>query len=347
MTTARRTSDISGPRRSTVAILAVLAAVLCGAATLEVAIIRPGGSASPVAAPEVGVGAPSAASSVGVESVGVESALRASPSPRSSTIAPTPSSPATLIPTAATVGAETLEPDLVLLGSWTVNYVVGPANGDGANIVIPLKRLDGRVIKPGGTFDFWAALGEVSRRAGYRRGAIIVGHHLDIDGALAGGICTVSTALFDAAARAGLPITARTSHSGYLAKYPLGLDAAVAKGDTFRQTMAFRNDTTQPIVIRTVSTPGTARVDLYGKAALGRTVEFSQPAVSHRQTAHDRHVATSSLPRGEHRRAEDRSDGMTVVVKRTVRAADGQVLRRDTWVSVYRWLDGLVLDGTG
>ena len=57
--------------------------------------------------------------------------------------------------------------------------------------------------------------------------------------------------------------------------------------------------------------------------------------------------ATSSLPRGEHRRVDARSDGMTVVVTRTVRAADGHVLRRDRWVSAYRWLEGVVLDGTG
>jgi vancomycin resistance protein YoaR len=248
-----------------------------------------------------------------------------------------------------TVGAGplvSLEPDLVLLGSWTVVYVVGPDNGKGANIVIPLKRLDGLVIKPGATFDFWTAVGEVTRRTGYRPGAIIVGHHVDPDGALAGGICTVSTALFDAAARAGLQITARTGHGGYLAKYPLGLDAAVAKGDHGRQTLAFRNDTSGSIVIRTVSTPGVARVDLYGPAALGRTVEFSAPVISHRRPAHDRHVRTTSLRHGEHRRAQDRSDGMTVVVTRTVRAADGHLIRRDRWTSVYRWLEGIVLDGT-
>ena len=124
-----------------------------------------------------------------------------------------------------------LQPDLVLLGSWTVAYVVGPENGDGANIEIPLRHLDGLVIKPGATFDFWRAVGEVSRGTGYRRGAIIVGNQIDPDGALAGGICTVSTALFDAAARAGLQIVSRTSHGGYLEKYQLGLDAAVAKGD--------------------------------------------------------------------------------------------------------------------
>jgi vancomycin resistance protein YoaR len=109
--------------------------------------------------------------------------------------------------------------------------------------------------------------------------------------------------------------------------------------------MAFRSDTDEPIVIRTVSTPGIARVDLYGTTPIDRTVEFSEPAISHRHRAHDRHLRTSTLGRGEHRRVEDRSDGMTVVVIRTVRDGGGHVLRPDKWTSVYRWLDGLILDG--
>jgi hypothetical protein len=239
------------------------------------------------------------------------------------------------------------DPGPVLLGSSTIMYEVGRENGQGANIEIPLRHIDGLVIEPGATFDFWEAVGEVSRRTGYRQGGLIVGNHIEETGALAGGICTVSTALFDAAARAGLRIVRRTSHGGYLAKYPLGLDAAVAKSDRSRQTMAFRNDTAEPIVIRTVSSPGIARVDLYDAATLGRQITFSEPVASHRRAAHDRHVRTRSLPRAEHRRVEPSSDGMTVVVTRTVRDASGRVIDHDRWVSVYRPLAGLVLDGTG
>jgi hypothetical protein len=336
MSTKPRTPERQRPpRRGTLAILAVLAAVVCGAATISAVMTAPPAvsqaQVTPATAPVIAA--------------------------TESSVAPRPPSPipavtltpivAPVLPPVVSTTTPSLEPDLVLLGSWTVEYVVGPANGNGANVTVPLRRLDGFVIRPGATFDFWTAVGEVSRRTGYRRGAIIVGHRIDPDGALAGGICTVSTALFNAAARAGLQITARTSHSGYLSKYPVGLDAAVAKGDHFRQTMAFRNDTAEPIVIRTVSTPGIARVDLYGKAELGRTVAFSEPTISRRERAHDRHVTTTTLPRGEHRRVQERSDGMTVVVKRTVRDADGRIVRRDRWMSVYRWLGGTVLDGIG
>jgi hypothetical protein len=85
---------------------------------------------------------------------------------------------------------------------------------------------------------------------------------------------------------------------------------------------------------------------LYAKIALGRRVTFSQPAISHRQHARDRHVWSASLPRGQHRRVEPASDGMTVTVTRTVRDDAGHLLHRDRWVSTYRSLDGLVLDGT-
>jgi VanW like protein len=242
---------------------------------------------------------------------------------------------------------DSLEPDLFLLGTWTVRYVVGRENGFGANIRLPLDAIDGMVLEPGATFEFWRAVGEVSRRTGYKPGAVTAGDRIDPDGALAGGICTASTAVFNAAARAGLEILERRPHGGYLPKYPLGMDAAVSKGDGSRQTVAFRNDTSERILVRTVSDPGGARVDLYGATALGRTVALGQPAIGDRRDAHDRRVQTRSLPRGELKRLEPSSDGMTVSVTRIVRDAAGHVLHRDRWVSRYGPLRGLVLVGAG
>jgi hypothetical protein len=347
MSTMRRSTDRQGrPRRGAV-ILAGIAALVCGAAMISVTMTEPVGAASRIGAPGRSAVLPPS----GPSGAGATPSTRQSSGVPSETHPATPGQLATPTPDAlvgtSSPGSSSLEPGLVLLGSWTVEYVVGPENGGGANIEIPLRHLDHHVIRPGATFDFWKAVGEVSRRTGYRRGAIIVGNHIDRDGALAGGICAVSTALFNAAARAGLEIVSRRSHGGYIARYPLGLDAAVARGSGFSQTMAFRNDTTEPIVVRTVSTPGIARVDLYATAALGRAVTFSQPAIRHLTKAPDRHVATRSLPRGETRRVEPPRDGMTVSVTRTVRDANGELIHRERWVSTYRPLDGRLLVGTG
>ena len=163
------------------------------------------------------------------------------------------------------------------------------------------------------TFDFWKAVGDVSRRAGYRLGGIIVGDHLEPRGALAGGICIASSAVFGAAARSGLAIVTRRSHGGYLAKYPLGLDAAVTKSGGARQDLIFRNDTTADIVVRTVTDPGVARVDLYAAAPTGLTVSITAPVIAHRQPAHDRVVRTKGLARGDDppcRAEERRHDGV-------------------------------------
>ena len=220
------------PRRSTLAIVAVLAGVVCGAATISAAMTRPGDDRRPADAPagcRHRTTEPRRGS--GREPRRRPFRRRRRCHPRILAGGPIAAPPPT--PPAGSAGS--LEPDLVLLGSWTVEYVVGPANGNGANIAIPLDGSTAASSSRERRSSSGQAIGEVSRRTGYRRGAIIAGHRIDPDGALAGGICTVSTALFNAAARAGLQITARTSHSGYLAKYPLGLDAAVAKGDGFRQ----------------------------------------------------------------------------------------------------------------
>ncbi len=138
----------------------------------------------------------------------------------------------------------------------------------------------------------------------------------------------------------------RRSHGGYIRRYPLGLDAAVARGTGFKQTMAFRNDSAESIVV-TVRTPGTARVDVYAAAPLDRWVEFSTPRISHRLRAGDRTVPTATLVRGQSKRVQPASDGMTVSIARIVRDGRGRLLHRDRWVSVYRQLDGLVRVGTG
>ena len=57
---------------------------------------------------------------------------------------------------------------------------------------------------------------------------------------LGGGVCQVSTTVFNAAFEAGLPITARTNHALYISHYPLGRDATVNYPDT---DLKFVNDT--------------------------------------------------------------------------------------------------------
>jgi vancomycin resistance protein YoaR len=189
-------------------------------------------------------------------------------------------------------------------------------------------------------------VGPLSWARGYRMGGMIRGDYTDPNGAVAGGICSASTTVFNAAVRAGLDILTRDNHSYYIPRYPLGLDATVStQAGRIVQNMRFRNDTPNPIFISTAYGFGWVRVDFYALEQ-SRQVAFSRPQISNRIDAVDRVVRTSRLRAGQTYRREYASDGMDVSVTRTVKDMRGRVIHRDTFRSHYvRW-NGILEVGT-
>ncbi len=249
---------------------------------------------------------------------------------------------AAVLPSKTTADVAKTAPLMVKIGSWSTFYQVAPHNGMGANITVPTRRLNGTLVQPGQVFDFWAALGEVSFRTGYRLGGAIVGGHSVEGKALAGGICAASTTLFNAALRSGLEIDARQPHWYYITRYPLGLDATVSQS----QTMRFRNDTPNAILIRGFASPGVTRFEIWS-VPNGRTVSLSRPSVSNVVKGFDTSVRTASLRRGTSERTEWPVDGKDVVVTRTVRDANGRIIHHETYVSHYHRMIGINRIGIG
>jgi vancomycin resistance protein YoaR len=247
---------------------------------------------------------------------------------------------AAVAPKLSTDEAVKTAPLMVRIGAWTTRYTVSPHNGNGANITVPTRKLNGVVVRPGETFDFWKSLGEVSFRTGYRLGGAIVGGHSVEGKALAGGICAASTTLFNAAARGGLDIVTRSPHWYYITRYPVGLDATVSDS----QTMRFRNDTAHPILIRGFASPGLVRFEIWS-VPNGRTVSWSKASISNVVQGFDTVKMTSTLPTGQKERIEWPVDGMDVSITRTVREASGKVVHRDTFVSHYHRMIGVTLVG--
>jgi vancomycin resistance protein YoaR len=251
----------------------------------------------------------------------------------------------TLVPAITSEEAARVAPHMVLLGGWTTPYVPSIRNYYGANIRIPAATINGDVLAPGEWFDFWKALGTVSRTTGYGDGGVIRNGRTYPTGALAGGICSASTTLFNAAARAGLQIGQRHNHYYYITRYPLGLDATVLKGSGGAiQNMTFRNDTDSPLLIRGINTYGRVRFEIYG-VPTGRKVTFSAPRVANVVPAYDTVVYTSTLPTGRRERIEVPADGKDVWVTRTVRDGGGTVIHQETFYSHYGRVDGVVLVG--
>ena len=231
-----------------------------------------------------------------------------------------------------------------VLAGWTTYFTPSSHNGNGANIWVPAQTLNGMIVKPGQKFDFWKALGPITWERGYRLGGAIVNGRSQEGVALGGGICAASTTLFNAAVRAGFTINARSPHHYYISRYPVGLDATVSKPS---QTMAWTNDTANPVEIRgtPIRTGKTGvRFELWSLPT-GRTITISEPTIRNYHRAVTYYVHTSALRDGTYRRIEYTVDGFDAWVTRWVRDANGKVIHHETWFSRYHTMNGTVLVG--
>jgi vancomycin resistance protein YoaR len=253
-------------------------------------------------------------------------------------------------PRLTTEEARKAAPLMERISTWTTYFPISERNNFGANIWLPAKFIDGTVVAPGETFDFWKVVGPVTRERGFGLGGAIIDGHTEPQGALAGGICSCSTTLFNAALRAGMHMQARRNHFYYIDRYPLGLDATVfisASGAT--QTMSWTNDTKYPVLIRgiryRVGLSGYVRFDLYS-VPNNRKVIISAPTVRNVRRATTIYQNTSSLPKGTSEQVEFPVDGRDVWRTVTVKQGD-RVISRRTYYSHYSVINGLILIGTG
>ncbi len=249
----------------------------------------------------------------------------------------------TVPPTFNTDDAQAISSSVTKIGEWTTNFTPSELNGDGANIAIPTSIIDGYVVEPGAVFNFLDVIGPITSPP-YTAGAAIVHGHTQ-EGVLGGGMCSCSTTLFNAVARAGLEVRNRRNHSYYIERYPIGLDATVwIASARSRQTMSFVNDLQYPVLIRGINGNGSVTFELYGVPD-GRTAEFSEPIVTNAETAEDYYVYTDDLAPGQKDRIEYAVDGFRAVVVRTVRDSAGNVIHEDTFKSNYDTITGTVLVG--
>ena len=121
-----------------------------------------------------------------------------------------------------------------IIGEYTTSYYPG-ARGD--NIALAASYLNDRIVKTGWEFSFNDTVGERTYAAGYQTAGVIINGRTE-DG-VGGGVCQVSSTLYNAVLLAGLTPTVRTAHffpSTYVAP---GRDATVADGQI---DFKFRND---------------------------------------------------------------------------------------------------------
>ena len=225
-----------------------------------------------------------------------------------------------------------------VVSSYTTTY--GGTPGRLNNVQLVARLIDGTLIAPGGTFSFNGTTGERTAEKGFQEAPVIINGELQ--NGLGGGICQVSTTVFNAAYEAGLPITARTNHALYISHYPLGRDATVNYPDL---DLRFVNDSDRWMLLRTFVGAGSLTVNLYG-TALHRRVESSTEPLVETGPVPVKETEDPTLEKGERITDEFGAPPRETSVHRLVYDANGKLLYDNTWRSFYVGEPSLVRVGT-
>ncbi len=218
------------------------------------------------------------------------------------------------------------------VSSFTTYFKAGDT-ARGNNIRQVAKLLDGTIVHPGETFSFNGTVGPRTKAAGFDEAPVIVGGVLTPG--VGGGICQVSTTLFNAVFFAGLPVDERKPHSFYIDHYPLGRDATVSYGTV---DFKFRNDSDRPLLISAQAGENSVEITL-AASSWERTVEYEAQSPDRLReprttSSNPRRLRDPSLARGE-QALEQGVPGREVTVTRVVKDLEGEVLLRDEFPSVY------------
>jgi len=149
-----------------------------------------------------------------------------------------------------------------VLGNFSTNISPGDSNRD-QNIMNATNKVNGTIVKPGDTFSILKKILPFT----YKNGYADAGSYATENGqkvvkqSPGGGVCQVSTTLYNAVLDAELEVVARRCHTAKVTYVPPSCDAMISEGSDFK----FKNNTDIPVYIRSSASGGQVRFTIYGK----------------------------------------------------------------------------------
>ena len=228
-----------------------------------------------------------------------------------------------------------------LLGSYHTSYGTSGA-GRSQNVANGTSRINGSVVYPGDTFSVYEAVSPFDAEHGYElAGSYENGTTVESYG---GGICQVSTTLYNAAIRAELEVVERFNHSMIVNYVDPSADAAIA--GTYKD-LKFKNNTDAPIYIEGYTAGKVVYFNIFGQETResGREVSF----VSETLTTTDpgvQYKAAPDQPIGYIAREQSAHTGYTAQLWKIV-TVDGVEKSREVFnKSTYKPSPKIIVVGT-
>lgn len=191
------------------------------------------------------------------------------------------------------------------------------------NIRVAASKLNGIVLLPGERLSFNKTVGKRTIEAGFKEAPVFVNGKHDLG--IGGGICQVSTTLYNAALFADLAIKQRRNHSMPVPYVPVGRDATV---DYPRTDLVIENSMATPIGVVCHYVPGTLSFSILGQKVPGQVVKIERAPVK-TWSAPVRKVADANLELGKTKVVERGTSGKSTSTTRIV-ILNGVVVKRES-----------------
>ena len=226
------------------------------------------------------------------------------------------------------------------LATFTTRYDVSDVDRT-TNLVLAIKKINGTVLRSGEEFSYNKVVGARTVAAGYKNAKIYSAGQV-VDG-LGGGICQVSSTLYNAALLANLEITERRNHQFVTSYVEAGRDATVVYGST---DFKFKNTRKYPIRIVATAKNGILTMTIYGiKEENEYTFKFT-PKVLATTPYQTQYIDDDTLPEGTEKVKQKGAVGKKVQTTITKllngKVVSSEVLSVDTYTPMTR----IILRGT-
>lgn len=209
-----------------------------------------------------------------------------------------------------------------LISSFTTRYDASNVNRS-QNLAIATAKINGTVLMPGEEFSFNQVVGKRTIEEGYKDAKIYQDGKV-VDG-LAGGICQISSTLYNAVVQANLEIVERRNHSFTTSYVKAGRDATVVYGVI---DFKFKNTRTYPIKIEGTVNSGIAEFNIHGiKEDVEYTVDLA-PVVTASIPYATQYIPDPSLMPGQQVLVQAGGSGCKVTTYKETKL-DGKLVSRE------------------
>mgnify|MGYP001416316752 FL=1 len=226
------------------------------------------------------------------------------------------------------------------LGTYSTTFKTSQINRS-INIKLATDNISNVLLMPGETFSFNNHTVKRSKENGYKSAPVIMEGEMEED--YGGGVCQVSSTLYNSVLYAGLEIVNVKNHTIPSSYVPKGRDATVADSGI---DFLFKNNLKHPVYIKNYVSGNQIVCNIYGSAEDKQNITISTKLDGVSQTTMKR-VNDPTMPKGKEKVDKSGRNAYSVSTYRTFNDANGKKIKTEKIAnSYYPKKEGIILVGT-